>query len=111
MYGSFGERYFVAGVLVALPPTGSDVGGSLTSLGIPESLGVSADSITALGIPANPHIKFFDLKNRGYAVATIGKNEMTAEFRTCDTQTRGSKPVTSAKFQVASGVPQLNVVS
>ena len=87
------------------------VGGSLTSLGIPESLGVTADSITALGIPANPHIKFFDLKNRGYAVATIGKNEMTAEFRTCDTQTRGSKPVTSAKFQVASGVPELNVVS
>ena len=86
------------------------VGGSLTSLGIPDAIDADPALLEAVGPPANPHIKFFDVRNRGYAVATVGKNEITAEFRTCDALTRGAKPVTSAKFQVASGAPELNVV-
>ena len=86
------------------------VGGSVTSLGIPESLGVDPAVLESAGKPSNPHIKYFDVRNRGYAVVNVAENELTAEFRTCDTMTRGSKPVTSAKFQVASGVPSLNVV-
>lgn len=87
------------------------VGGSATSLGIPEALKVDPSLLEAVGPAANPHIKFFDVRNRGCAIATVSKNELTVEYRTCDALTRGAKPVTSAKFQVASGVPELNVVS
>jgi len=107
---------FFAGNLTTNGETSGDpvgvelVGGSLTSLGIPESLNVDASLLEAVGPGANPHIKFFDVRNRGYAVARVTENEMTAEFRTCDTMTRGATPVTSQKFQVASGVPELNLV-
>ncbi len=86
------------------------VGGSVTSLGIPEALNQDPALLETIGPPANPHIKFFDLRNRGFAVATIRKDELTAEFRTCDALRRGAKPATSARFQVAAGVPELNVV-
>lgn len=85
------------------------VGGSATSLGIPEALGVDPAFLETVGRPANPHIKFFDVRNRGFAVVNVAENELTAEFRTVDTFTRGATPVVSGRFQVASGVPTLNV--
>ena len=94
----------------AATPVGVElVGGSVTSLGIPEALGVDPARARGGRPAANPHIKFFDVRNRGYAVVTVAENELTAEFRTCDALTRGSTPVTSQKFQVASGVPTLNL--
>jgi alkaline phosphatase D len=87
------------------------VGGSVTSLGIPESLNVDPALLETVGPPANPHIHFFDLRRRGYAVVEVGKKELNAEFRVCDALTRGAKPEVSARFKVESGVPKLNVVS
>jgi alkaline phosphatase D len=87
------------------------VGGSVTSLGIPEALDTPPDLLEAVGPPANPHIKFFDVRHRGFGIVEIGKGELKGEFRTCDALTRGAKPETSARFVVESGVPKLNLVS
>ena len=86
------------------------VGGSVTSLGIPEALGVDPTVLETLGKPANPHIKYFDVRRRGYAVVTLHERELTAEYRVCDALNRGATPTTSARFSVISGEPKLNVV-
>jgi alkaline phosphatase D len=86
------------------------VGGSVTSLGIPESLGVPSASLTTFASTADPHIKFYDFDHRGYCVLKIDQNELNAEYLRCDTMNKGEKPVSLAKFNVQSGVPTLNVV-
>jgi alkaline phosphatase D len=87
------------------------VGGSVTSLGIPESLNQDPALLEAIGPPANPHIKFFDLRRRGFGIIEVGKSELKAEFRVCDALNRGAKPTTEATFTVESGVPTLNQTS
>ena len=86
------------------------VGGSATSLGIPEALGVPSSTLKALAAN-DPHIKFFDFDHRGYTVVELSKKEMKAEFKIVDALTPGAKPATVASFQVASGVPELNQTS
>ena len=86
------------------------VGGSVTSLGIPESLGVPSSSLDAFASTADPHIKFHDFDHRGYCVLTVDQSELSAEFMRCDTMSRGERPTSLAKFKVESGVPKLNVV-
>ncbi|MDX6582723.1 MAG: alkaline phosphatase [Solirubrobacterales bacterium] len=86
------------------------VGGSATSLGIPEALGVPSSTLKALA-GNDPHIKFFDFDHRGYTVVELSKKEMKADFKIVDALTPGAKPATVATFQVASGVPQLNQTS
>ena len=86
------------------------VGGSVTSLGIPESLGVPSASLTAFASTADPHIKFYDFDHRGYCVITVDQNELTGEFMRCDAMEKGTKPVPLATFKVEDGVPKLNVV-
>lgn len=86
------------------------VGGSMTSLGIPEALNQPPALLEAVGPSANPHIKFFDVRNRGFGIVEIDRDEMRGEFRICDALTRGATPQTSARFVVESGVPKLNVV-
>jgi alkaline phosphatase D len=85
------------------------VGGSATSFGLPEELGVPSSALAALA-GADPHIKFFDFDKRGYAVVEASKKELTAEFKSVDTMTKGAKPVSLAKFQVNSGTPAVNQV-
>ncbi len=86
------------------------VGGSLTSLGIPEALNVPGPTLKALVPTADPHIKFSDFDRRGYCVLTVDAKELNAEFMQCDALTKGAKPQSLAKFKVESGVPKLNVV-
>ncbi len=83
------------------------VGGSATSLGIPEALGVPSSTLKALA-GNDPHIKFFDFDHRGYTVVELSKTELKADFKLVDALAVGAKPATVASFQVASGVPQLN---
>ena len=83
------------------------VGGSATSLGIPEALGIPSSTLKALAAN-DPHIKFFDFDHRGYTVVELTKKELKGDFKIVDALTPGSKPATVASFQVASGVPQLN---
>ncbi len=92
-------------------PVGTElVGGSTTSLGIPEALGVPSSTLEALAAN-DPHIKFFDFDNRGYTVIEVSKSELTAEFKIVDALTKGAKPTTEATFSVQSGVPTLNQTS
>ena len=51
------------------------VGGSATSLGLPESTGLSPSVLAGLAA-VNPHIKFYDFVNRGYGVIEIGPTEV-----------------------------------
>jgi alkaline phosphatase D len=85
------------------------VGGSATSFGLPEELGVPSSVLAGLA-GADPHIKFFDFDKRGYAVVEVSKSELQAEFKSVDPFTAGAKPVSLKKFRVASGDPTLQVL-
>jgi alkaline phosphatase D len=85
------------------------VGGSATSFGLPEELGVPSSSLAALA-GADPHIKFFDFDKRGYGVVEVSKKTLKAEFKAVDAMTPGAKPASLAKFEIDSGVPKLNQV-
>lgn len=86
------------------------VGGSATSLGIPEALGLPSSTLEALAA-SDPHIKFFDFDHRGYTVVELSKSQLTSEFKIVDALSPGAKASTVASFQVASGVPELNQTS
>jgi alkaline phosphatase D len=79
------------------------VGGSATSLGLPEATNLSPAVLAGLAA-VNPHIKFYDLIRRGYGVIELGPSEAVCELKSVDALTRGaSTPTTIAKFRVPSG--------
>jgi alkaline phosphatase D len=79
------------------------VGGSATSTGLPESTGLSPDTLAGLAA-INPHIAFYDFVKRGYGVIEIGPTETTCELKAVDVKTPGaSTPTTIAKFRVPLG--------
>jgi alkaline phosphatase D len=86
------------------------VGGSVTSLGIPEALGVPSSSLAALA-SGDPWITYYDFDHRGYTVLEASKSELKAQYKFVDALTKGAKPTTAASFRVASGVPQLETLS
>ncbi len=86
------------------------VGGSATSLGIPEALGIPPSTLAALAAN-DPHIKFFDFEHRGYGVLEVTKSKLKAEFKIVDALTKGAKPSSIATFEVASGTPQIQQTS
>jgi alkaline phosphatase D len=86
------------------------VGGSATSTGLPEFLGVPSSELYPLAEPNDPHVDFVDLDHRGYAVVTATKKDLTCEFKAVDTQSEGSRPTTLGSFRVADGVPSLQVL-
>jgi phosphodiesterase/alkaline phosphatase D-like protein len=86
------------------------VGGSTTSLGIPEALNVPAAVLEGLAAANDPHVKFYDFERRGYGLVTVTKNELTCEFKAVDALTKGAKPESLATFKVESGVPAVNQV-
>ena len=86
------------------------VGGSATSLGLPEYLGAPSSSLYPLAEPNDPHIKFVDFDRRGYAVVTATKKDLTCEFKAVDALTKGAKPTKLKSFRVADGVPDLQVL-
>ena len=86
------------------------VGGSATSLGIPEALGIPPSTLAALAAN-DPHIKFFDFEHRGYGVLEVTKSKLKAEFKIVDALTKGAKPSSIATFEVASGTPEIQQTS
>ncbi len=86
------------------------VGGSATSFGIPETLGLPSAALEALALPLNPHIKFADLDHRGYGVLTIDRNRIECSLRSVDPFTVGAKPKTLATFQTRSGEPHVHEI-
>ena len=85
------------------------VGGSATSLGLPEELGVPSATLYPLAGPNDPHVKFVDFDRRGYAVLTATKSELSCEFKTVDAMTPDSEPTVLKSFRVDSGTPSLQV--
>ncbi len=84
------------------------VGGSLTSFGLPEELGIPAATLDALRRSSDPHVIFADFERRGYCVVHVSKDEVLGEFKAMTTtQTKDGKPFSLAKFVVESGTPQL----
>ncbi len=86
------------------------VGGSATSLGLPEFVGVPSSTLYPLAGPNDPHVKYVDFDRRGYAVVTATKKDLTCEFRAVDALTEGSRPTTLKSFRVADGVPSVQVL-
>ncbi len=86
------------------------VGGSTTSLGLPEFLGVPSSSLYPLAEPNDPHIKYVEFDARGYAVVTATKKDLTCDFKAVDALTEGSKASTLKSFRVADGDPTVQVL-
>jgi alkaline phosphatase D len=87
------------------------VGGSATSLGLPEFLGVPAESLDPLVAPNDPHVKFANFARRGYGLVTATKKDLTCQLKAVDALSPTHVPAeTLASFRVADGVPALQVV-
>ncbi len=105
---------FIAGDLTTTGRQGGDpigvelVGGSATSLGLPEYLGVPSSLLDALRVANDPHIKYADFDRRGYAVLDITKNKIKAEFKSVDALTKGAPAQSLARFEIESGDPTLH---
>jgi alkaline phosphatase D len=86
------------------------VGGSATSLGLAEYLGVPSSTLYPLAPTNDPHIRYVDFDHHGYGVVTATKKDLTCEFRAADTLNPTSAVETLASFRVADGVPSLQAV-
>ncbi len=105
---------FFAGVVTTTgrvggaPAATEFVGGSVTSLGIPETLGfppgqgsMTAATLTERLETQNPHIKFNNHAHRGYGVMECRPDELRCAFRGATTTMRPDAPVvTLAEFRV-----------
>jgi alkaline phosphatase D len=79
------------------------VGGSATSLGLPEATGLDPGTLALLAA-VNPHITFYDFVRRGYGVITLGPSEAVCELKAVDALTPGAAtPTTLARFRVPLG--------
>jgi alkaline phosphatase D len=87
------------------------VGGSATSLGFPEFLGVPSSTLETLREANDPHVKWADFDRRGYGVVTVSKSKLVAEFFGVDALTRDAPPFLLARFEVPSGARTLNRVA
>lgn len=87
------------------------VGGSATSFGLPEELGLPASTLDSLRKASDPHVIYADFEKRGYCVVTASKDKLVGEFKgVSDAKVPNGTVSTIAKFQVDSGTPQLHQV-
>jgi alkaline phosphatase D len=79
------------------------VGGSATSLGLPESTDLPPETLALLAA-INPHISFYDFVKRGYGVIEISPTQAACELKAVDALHQGAAtPTTIAKFRVPLG--------
>ena len=94
------------------------VGGSITSLGVPETVGFppgdpsrDAALLTERLETQNPHIKFNNHADRGYGVLECRPDELRCTFHGPPTAMRRTDEVAKlAEFRVARGRPAVEVV-
>jgi alkaline phosphatase D len=93
-------------------PIGTElVGGSITSLGLADYLGVPAATLEGIRKAADPHTIYADFEKHGYCVVTAKKDELLGEFKAVATTLQRGSPTTSlAKFRVKSGTPKIQKV-
>jgi alkaline phosphatase D len=89
----------VPGSRAALPEF---VGGSATSLGIPEATGLPETTLNALAA-VNPHIDFYDFRTKGYGVVEATATQLTCELKGVDALQPNQPARILAKFRVAPG--------
>jgi alkaline phosphatase D len=98
-----GTAYTTGDESTGRPALPEFVGGSATSLGLPESLDIPVPVLEAL-TAANPHIDYYDFVKRGYGVIELGPTEAVCELKAVDARTPGaSTPTTIARFRVPLG--------
>ena len=87
------------------------VGGSVTSFGLPEELGIPSSTLESLRQASDPHITYADFDHRGYCVVTADKDKLVGEFKSVSDAKVPNGTVSSlAKFQVDNGKPKLNKI-
>jgi len=101
------------------PPAATEfVGGSITSEGVPEAIGVdpvSTELVALLDEPTirlnNPHIEFVDTDFKGYGVLEARKEELRVDYRAVRSIARPRSPAfTLQRFRVQSGRPNVEVL-
>jgi alkaline phosphatase/alkaline phosphatase D len=86
------------------PACGEFVGGSTTSLGLPEETGFDPGLIKALINNLDKHIIYTEVESRGYAIVEVTPAQATCEFKRVQTQSRdGGQATSMGKFVLASG--------
>ena len=98
------------------------VAGSMTSLGIPESVAgmtgtpLPPETVAVLSDSAafkaqNPHYEYVETENRGYGVVEAGRDSLEVTFRSpATTQQPESEVSDLARFRVASGRPDVEIL-
>jgi alkaline phosphatase D len=98
-----GTAYTTGDESTGRPALPEFVGGSATSLGLPESTGLSPTTLELLAT-VNPHIDYYDFLRRGYGLIELGPSEAICELKAVDAKTPGAAtPTTIAKFRVPLG--------
>jgi len=87
------------------------VGGSITSLGLADFLGVPPATLEALRQTADKHTIYADFVRHGYCVVTAKPTELIGEFKAVDTtQQPTATPSTIARFRVPNGTPSIQQI-
>jgi alkaline phosphatase D len=97
------------------------VAGSMTSLGIPETI----NGTTGVPLPPeiqaqiadrgflegnNPHFTYSNTERRGYGVVTASADKLEVEYRSPQTTTERRSPIeTLQTFEVSAGVPEVQL--
>jgi alkaline phosphatase D len=98
-----GTAYTTGDQSTGRPALPEFVGGSATSLGLPESLDIPIPVLEAL-TAANPHIDYYDFVKRGYGVIQLSPTEAVCELKAVDARTPGAATATTiARFRVPLG--------
>jgi alkaline phosphatase D len=95
------------------------VGGSITSLGIPETVqSVSSEEIPREQVllitrnlrTTNPHLRYDEQESRGYGLLTASESELSVEFRKVEARQRSTEAIPIGRFRVARGEPRVQVL-
>jgi len=95
------------------------VGGSITSLGVPETLESTTGAplskeqfqLISNNLPVtNPHLKYQEQSSRGYGVLEASPTELKVTFKAVDPLRRNSDARTIGRFRVGRGNPRVQVL-
>lgn len=96
-------------------PVGTEFVGASVSHDALQLPGLSEEESAAVAerLPlANPHLKYANFRNRGYAVMEASTSGLKVDFRAVDTVLKPTATVsTLASFEVEPGVPMANMTS
>jgi len=95
------------------------VGGSVTSLGVPETVqGSTGAPLTREQIillsnnlqTSNPHLRYTEQLSRGYGIAEARPDELIVEFKGVDATKQGAPARSIGRFRVPNGQPRVEVL-